>query len=86
MVFSSLPFLLAFLPLFFLSYYSLPIRYKNFVLLLGSVVFYAVGTIEHPEHLALLLGAIIVDYCAAMGMERLPQIRTLFLVPALFIT
>lgn len=78
MVFSSLPFLLAFLPLFFLSYYSLPIRYKNFVLLLGSVVFYAVGTIEHPEHLALLLGAIIVDYCAAMGMERLPQIRTLF--------
>ena len=41
MGFSSLLFLFAFLPAFFLLYSLVPSRLKNWALLLGSLVFYA---------------------------------------------
>lgn len=85
MVFSSLPFVLGFLPIFFLCYYAVSNGAKNFVLLLGSVVFYAVGTLKHPEHMALLLAAIVVDFYAAKCMERFPKMRTpVFVVSILY--
>lgn len=85
MVFSSLPFVLGFLPIFFLCYYAVSNGAKNFVLLLGSVVFYAVGTLKHPEHMVLLLAAIVVDFYAAKCMERFPKMRTpIFVVSILY--
>ena len=43
MVFSSLEFIFRFLPIFFLAYFATPARYRNIVLVVGSLVFYAVG-------------------------------------------
>ena len=43
MVFSSLLFLVAFLPVFLALYYATPIRFRNHVALAGSYLFYAWG-------------------------------------------
>ena len=43
MVFSSMEFLFRFLPLFLLIYFVTKPKYRNVVLLLGSLVFYAYG-------------------------------------------
>ena len=70
MVFSSLEFIYIFLPLFFLCYFFVPHSFKNLILLLGSIVFYAVGSIEYPAHLALLFLAVGIDFYAAIAMEK----------------
>ena len=57
MVFSSVVFLFYFLPAFFLLYYLLP--WKNTVLLLASLLFYAWG---EPRYLPLLLFVIVLNY------------------------
>jgi len=60
MLFSSLSFLFAFLPLTFLAYYLLPSRkLKNMVLLLASLFFYAWG---EPKYILLMLVMIIINY------------------------
>ncbi len=43
MVFSSLIFIFRFLPVFFLIYYLTPGKYRNFIILLGSIFFYGYG-------------------------------------------
>ena len=48
MVFSSLPFLFVFLPVFFLLYGVAPRRWKNALLFAGSLAFYAYGAVETP--------------------------------------
>lgn len=52
MVFSSLLFLTLFLPLTMILYYLLPGRYKNILLLIVSLIFYAWG---EPKHIILML-------------------------------
>lgn len=59
MVFSSVEFLLYFLPIFFVLYGLIPNKYKNFTLLVGSLVFYTLG---EPHYLALLLGSVLANY------------------------
>lgn len=59
MVFSSLPFLLWFLPAVLAAYYLLPRRFRNIVLLLFSLFFYAWG---EPIYVLLMLGYIAMDY------------------------
>ncbi len=59
MVFSSIEFLLCFLPVFFILYALTPDRYKNITLLAGSLIFYALG---EPHYLALLLISITVNH------------------------
>lgn len=61
MIFSSLLFLFWFLPVFFLIYYLCPARFRNSVLLLGSIVFYGWG---EPKFLILLVISILVNYGA----------------------
>ncbi len=59
MVFSSFEFLFRFLPVFLILYYLVPKKLKNFLLLSGSLVFYAIGELEY---LPLLLASIAVNY------------------------
>lgn len=59
MVFSSLIFLIIFLPVLLLLYYSCPTRWRNVVLLCGSLVFYAWG---EPVYIVLLLLSTTADY------------------------
>ncbi len=67
MVFSSNVFLLYFLPLFLLCYFICPRKYRNYVLLLFSVVFYAYGG---PDFVLILLGATTVTYFLVKAMCR----------------
>ena len=59
MVFSSIPFLFRFLPIFMILYFAAPRRVKNIILFLGSLVFYAWG---EPVYVLLMLFSTLSDY------------------------
>lgn len=80
MVFSSLQFILIFMPIFFICYYLLPDKYKNGILLLGSLTFYFIGTVNAPEHFALFVISIIVDFAVGIGIEKYSSRKKLFLI------
>lgn len=62
MLFSSVGFLFRFLPIFIIIYVALP-KYRNIILLLGSLIFYGVG---EPYFVLLLLLSVLVNY----GLSR----------------
>ena len=68
MVFSSLFFLFVFLPLVLAFYYLLPRQYRNIVLLISSLFFYAWG---EPVYIVLMLFCIAVNYGFGLYIERL---------------
>lgn len=59
MLFSSIDFLFRFLPLFMIIYLISPAKYRNVVLLLGSLIFYGVG---EPFFVLLLLLSVLFNY------------------------
>ncbi len=59
MIFSSINFLLYFLPIFFILYGLTPDKHKNAALFAGSLVFYALG---EPCYLLLLLGSVAANF------------------------
>lgn len=59
MTFSSLSFLLIFLPLVLLVYYAVPRQFKNIVLFLFSLLFYSWG---EPIYVVLMLFSTVLDY------------------------
>ncbi len=65
MVFSSAIFLFYFLPVFLLAYWLSPVRFKNAVALLGSLLFYLWGA---PTFFLLLLTAVAFDFYLGNGM------------------
>jgi alginate O-acetyltransferase complex protein AlgI len=68
MVFSSLIFLYCFLPASLLLYFAVPgISFKNFILLIFSLVFYAWG---EPVWICLLLFSSILDFCIGLLIDR----------------
>lgn len=67
MVFSSLLFIFAFLPLTILAYYLVPVRFRNVVLLAGSGLFYAWGA---PRFLFVLLASCLLDFAVVRFMQR----------------
>lgn len=79
MVFSSLQFLLIFMPIFFSIYYAAPKGMKNMVLFAGSLCFYFSGTMDNPEHLILLLVSIAADFAAGILMSRYERRKKLIL-------
>ena len=59
MVFSSNVFLLYFMPAFFLVYFLMPKKIRNYVLLLASLIFYAWGA---PEFIIQLVVSTILNF------------------------
>ncbi len=59
MVFSSVLFLLFFLPVFLLTYYFADKKYKNLVILLFSIFFYSWGA---PKFIFVILGSTFLDF------------------------
>lgn len=59
MLFSSITFLFAFLPVVLLVYYVLPKKLKNAVLLVFSLVFYAWG---EPKYVLVMIASVLVGY------------------------
>lgn len=66
MVFSSPIFIFYFLPLFFTLYYCTPKRFKNAVILLSSIIFYAWGA---PKFLFVILGTTALDFLLVKRMD-----------------
>lgn len=81
MVFSSLKFIFVFLPIFFACYYLTKPKGRNVVLFLGSLVFYIIGSVEHPVHLAVLLISVLMDFTSALIIEKNKRIKK----PVMFI-
>jgi len=84
MVFSSIPFLFFFLPVFFLLYYIVPFRAKNGVLLLFSLIFYAWG---EPIYILLMVLSSVIDYTIGRLMDhydKTPWKRTVLLCASIF--
>jgi len=67
MVFSSNIFLLYFLPLFLICYFACPRKFRNYVILLFSIVFYAYGA---PDFILLLLGSTIANFFLVKLMHK----------------
>lgn len=67
MVFSSLIFLFAFLPIFLVVYFIVPKGLRNLILLIASLIFYAWG---EPIYIFLMLFSIMVDYFHGLLVER----------------
>ena len=80
MVFSSLRFVLAFLPVFFIFYYLVPSRYRNIILLIGSLVFYFIGTIGYPEHFIIFILSMLLDFAVGIMIEEDTEHKKIFLV------
>lgn len=64
MVFSTIAFLFQFLPIFLLAYYATPQKYRNITLVIGSLVFYAIGS---GWYTLLLLLSLLINY----GLSRM---------------
>ncbi len=67
MVFSSLEFLLLYLTATLLVYYTVPLRFRNLVLLIFSLLFYGWG---EPVYVFLMIFTIAADYIFGMLVER----------------
>lgn len=80
MVFSSISFLFFFLPLLFLVYFIVPKRFKNYVLLVFSLLFYFFG---EKWYIILLILSCLVNYLCGILMEK--KNKKLFLIIGLFI-
>ncbi len=67
MLFSSIPFLYYFLPLVLLVYFAVPFKFKNAVLLLFSLVFYAWG---EPKYVVLMIFSILLFFFCGLAIGK----------------
>ena len=67
MVFSSNIFLFFFLPIFLIAYFVTPKKYRNYTLLLFSLVFYAYGA---PDFVLILVGECVINYYLVRWMAK----------------
>lgn len=66
MVFSSVFFVIIFLPVLFLFYFLANDKAKNYVLLAFSLIFYGWGG---PKYLILMIAMVLTDYLFALGID-----------------
>lgn len=67
MVFSSIVFLIYFLPVFLAIYFLADKKYKNAVILLGSIIFYAWGA---PKFIFVILGTTFLDFHLVQWLDK----------------
>ena len=67
MIFSSLTFLFAYLPLTLLLYFAAPLRWRNFILLVVSLFFYGWG---EPVYITIMFASILIDYTHGWLVEK----------------
>ena len=80
MLFSSLTFLFIFLPILIGIYYLANEKYRNYVLLVASLIFYSWG---EPKYIILMLVSIIVNYFFALMIGKQKKKKKLSLVIAI---
>lgn len=67
MVFSSTFFLFVYLPVVLFIYYVTPIKFRNLVLLIFSLIFYGWG---EPIYIGMMIISTLIDYVCGMLVER----------------
>ena len=67
MVFSSITFICFFLPLLLLIYFIVPSKFKNFVLLFFSLLFYFLG---EPKYIIVLILSCIINYIFSKLIDK----------------
>src|SRR4051794_37946208 len=89
MAFSSLLFLFGFLPVFLLVYYLAPARFKNFVALVASCLFYSWGA---ANVLLILVVGLVIDYAIGNAIaelepttQRAQRLRKLLLLASIVV-
>lgn len=86
MLFSSLTFLFGFLPILLLGYYIVPSRrFKNCILLVFSLLFYAWG---EPKYIVLMLVTILISYIMGLLINKYdskPKVKKLLLIMAIIL-
>lgn len=82
MIFSSVPFIFFFFPLFLILYYIIPYKLKNYCLLLFSLVFYAWG---EPIYILLMIFSCLLNYISGLLMEKYPQNKKIWLILCIII-
>ncbi|MBA3683593.1 MAG: MBOAT family protein [Bacteroidetes bacterium] len=82
MVFSSITFLVYFLPIFLLLYHLAPHKFKNAVILIASIYFYSWGG---PKFIFVILGTTFLDYFLvnAMHNQKTQKAKTKYLIISL---
>ena len=70
LIFSSIEFLLWFLPIFLIVYGITPHKYRNLTLLIGSIVFYAMGD---AGNLAPLMLSVLCNYFIGLPQDVMAQ-------------
>ena len=83
MVFSSITFLFYFLPIVLLSYYIVPKKMKNIVLLIASLLFYFWG---EPKNILIMISMIGFSYIGGLLIDRLREKKSKLLKLTLFLT
>ncbi len=68
--FSSMEFLFRFLPIFLVIYFIVPAKYREIVLLMGSLIFYAAG---EPIFILVLIAATVINYYLGMQVWKLSE-------------
>lgn len=77
MIFSSMVFLYLFLPIVLLFYLVTKKELHNPILLIASIIFYAWG---EPKYLAIMLITIIINYIAAIFIEKFRHSKKVILI------
>lgn len=67
MVFSSLTFLFAYLPITLFLYFIVPLKWRNLVLLIVSLFFYGWG---EPIYISIMVLSILIDYVHGLLVEK----------------
>ena len=67
MIFSSLSFIFFFLPLLLIIYFISKEKYRNYILLLFSLLFYSWG---EPKYILLMILSIIINYYSALKIDK----------------
>ena len=71
--FSNITFIFRFLPAFLIVFYVTPVKFRTWTLLLGSLIFYLVGSIDSVGNFKMfpaLLGAVVVNYLFARAVRN----------------
>jgi len=83
MVFSSITFLFYFLPIVLGIYYIVPNKFKNIVLLIASLAFYAYG---EPKYIVLMIVSIVTTYIFGILMCKYEKYKKLYLMLSIFVS
>lgn len=67
MLFSSITFLFVFLPVTLVVYFLVPVKFKNIVMLIASLFFYAWG---EPVYIVLMVLSIIFNYICGLDIDK----------------